>query len=109
VAAGVGAPAWPGITALALTIWIGAWAPANGAMEIGLAFQQGEKPGERALLVLSGLVSIARAFVLFVRPDIRAVSLPPSSGCSASSTASRASSRPSRRVASSRTSAVPSR
>ncbi|MEU9448829.1 DUF308 domain-containing protein [Streptomyces sp. NPDC048277] len=75
VVAGVVALAWPGITALALTIWIGAWALATGAMEIVLAFQRGERPGERALFVLSGLVSIALAFVLFVRPDIGAVSL----------------------------------
>jgi uncharacterized membrane protein HdeD (DUF308 family) len=75
VVAGVVALAWPGITALALTIWIGAWALATGAMEIALAFQRGEKPGERALFVLTGLVSVALAFVLFARPDIGAVSL----------------------------------
>ncbi|WP_405933142.1 HdeD family acid-resistance protein [Streptomyces sp. NBC_00827] len=75
LAAGVIALAWPGITAFALTIWIAVWALATGAMEIGLAFQRGEKPGERALFLLTGLVSVALAFVLFVRPDIGAVSL----------------------------------
>lgn len=40
--ADVDAPARPGITALALTIWIGAWAPATGATETGLAFQRSE-------------------------------------------------------------------
>ncbi|WP_210587679.1 HdeD family acid-resistance protein [Streptomyces sp. GESEQ-35] len=73
--AGVVALAWPGITALALTIWIGAYALATGALEVGLAFRRGEKPGERALFILTGLVSITLAFVLFVRPDIGAVSL----------------------------------
>ncbi|MER5914490.1 DUF308 domain-containing protein [Streptomyces sp. NPDC001982] len=75
VVAGVVALGWPAITALALTIWVGAWALATGAMEIVLAFQRGEKPGERALFVLTGLVSVVLAFVLFARPDIGAVSL----------------------------------
>ncbi|WP_405878438.1 DUF308 domain-containing protein [Streptomyces sp. NBC_01384] len=75
LAAGVVALAWPGITALVLTIWIAAWALTTGVMEIVLAFQRGEKAGERALFLLTGLVSIAFAFVLFVRPDIGAVSL----------------------------------
>jgi uncharacterized membrane protein HdeD (DUF308 family) len=75
LAAGVGAVAWPGITALALTIWVAAWALTTGVMEIVLVFQRGEKAGERALFLLTGLVSIALAFVLFVRPDIGAVSL----------------------------------
>ncbi|WP_308311151.1 DUF308 domain-containing protein [Streptomyces sp. GbtcB6] len=74
-AAGVGAPAWPGITALALTIWVGAWALTTGFMEVALAFQRGRTAGERAWFLLNGLVSIALAFVLFVRPDIGAVSL----------------------------------
>ncbi|MFE4960381.1 HdeD family acid-resistance protein [Streptomyces sp. NPDC056653] len=75
VIAGVVALAWPAITALALTIWIGSWALATGAMEIVLVFQRGEKPGERALFVLTGLASVALAFALFARPDIGAVSL----------------------------------
>ncbi|MFE4959465.1 HdeD family acid-resistance protein [Streptomyces sp. NPDC056653] len=75
LAAGVVALSWPGITALVLTIWVAAWALATGVMEIVLAFQRGEKAGGRALFLLTGLVSIALAFVLFVRPDIGAVSL----------------------------------
>ncbi|MEU6139481.1 DUF308 domain-containing protein [Streptomyces sp. NPDC047081] len=75
IAAAIGALAWPGITALALTLWIGAWALVTGVMEIALAFQRGEKAGERARFVLNGLVSVALAFVLFVRPDVGAVSL----------------------------------
>ncbi|MFF3411426.1 DUF308 domain-containing protein [Streptomyces sp. NPDC002742] len=47
---------------------------ATGVMEIVLAFERGEKPGERALFVLTGLVSVVPAFVLFARPDIGAVS-----------------------------------
>jgi uncharacterized membrane protein HdeD (DUF308 family) len=72
--AGVVAPAWPGSTALALAIWIAAWALTTGAMEIALAFQRGESAGERTLFLLTGAVSLVLAFVLFVRPDIGAVS-----------------------------------
>ncbi|MEU0434034.1 hypothetical protein ABZ153_20795 [Streptomyces sp. NPDC006290] len=48
---------------------------ATGAREIVLAFHRGERPGDRALFVLTGLVSVAPAFVPFARPDIGAVSL----------------------------------
>ena len=75
VVGGVVALAWPGITALALTIWIGTWALVTGTLEIALAFQRGETAAERAAFSLSGLVSVLLAFVLFVRPDIGAVSL----------------------------------
>ena len=74
-AAGVVALVWPGITALALVIWIGVWALATGALETALAFRTGEKAGERGGWLLSGLVSIALAVVLLIRPDIGAVSL----------------------------------
>jgi len=73
--AGVAALVWPGITALALVIWIGAWALVSGIVEAGLAVRQGESAGERAGWMLTGLVSIALAVVLFIRPDVGAVSL----------------------------------
>jgi uncharacterized membrane protein HdeD (DUF308 family) len=75
VAAGLVALLWPDITALALTIWVGAWAVVTGIVEAALAFRQGERAGERAMWALSGLVSIALGVVLFIRPDIGAVSL----------------------------------
>lgn len=65
----------PGITALALTVWIAAWALTTGAMETALAFQRDESAGERTLYLLTGTVSIVFAFSLFVRPDIGADSL----------------------------------
>lgn len=74
-AAGVVALAWPGITALVLTLWVAAWAFATGVGEVALAFQRGEAAGERALWVLNGLVSIALGVVLAIRPDLGAVSL----------------------------------
>jgi uncharacterized membrane protein HdeD (DUF308 family) len=74
-AAGVVALVWPDITALVLTLWIGAWAFVTGIVEVTLAFRRGEAAGERALWALGGLVSIALGVVLFIRPDIGAVSL----------------------------------
>jgi uncharacterized membrane protein HdeD (DUF308 family) len=73
--AGVVALVWPGITALVLTVCVGAWAGVTGILEVALAFRRGEAAGERALWVLSGLVSIALGAVLGIRPDIGAVSL----------------------------------
>jgi uncharacterized membrane protein HdeD (DUF308 family) len=75
VAAGVVALVWPGITALVLVLWVGTWAVVTGALEVALTFRQGAAAGERALWILSGLLSIALGVVLFVRPDIGAVSL----------------------------------
>jgi uncharacterized membrane protein HdeD (DUF308 family) len=74
-AAGVVAIAWPGITALALTLLIGAWALTVGIIEVSIAFWQGETAGERAMWALTGLVSVALGVVLFIRPDIGALSL----------------------------------
>src|SRR3954470_10773186 len=75
LAAGVVALVWPGPTALVLTIWIAAWAFVTGIVEVAMAFGQGETAGERAMWSLGGLISIALGIVLFLRPDIGAVSL----------------------------------
>jgi uncharacterized membrane protein HdeD (DUF308 family) len=75
VAAGVTSLAWPGITALALALFVGAWALVAGVFEVGLTFRSGERAGERAMWLLGGIVSIALGLVLFVRPDIGAASL----------------------------------
>jgi uncharacterized membrane protein HdeD (DUF308 family) len=74
-AAGVVALVWPGITALVLTVWVGVWAIVTGILEVALTFRQGASAGERAMWILGGLVSIALGIVLFIRPDIGAVSL----------------------------------
>jgi uncharacterized membrane protein HdeD (DUF308 family) len=74
-AAGVVALVWPNITALVLTIWVAAWALVTGIVEVALTFRQGATAGSRAMWILSGLVSIALGVVLFIRPDIGALSL----------------------------------
>jgi uncharacterized membrane protein HdeD (DUF308 family) len=75
LAAGVVALAWPGITALVLVLWVAAWAFVTGVAEIALAVNVGGSAGERALLGLTGLVSVALGVVLVIRPDIGAVTL----------------------------------
>jgi uncharacterized membrane protein HdeD (DUF308 family) len=74
-AAGVVALVWPGITALVLTVWVAVWALVTGIVEVALTFRQGATAGERTMWILSGLVSIALGVVLFIRPDIGALSL----------------------------------
>ncbi|MDQ1554636.1 MAG: hypothetical protein QOK46_1714, partial [Microbacteriaceae bacterium] len=49
VAAGVTSLAWPAVTALALSIFVGAWALLAGVFELGLTFKGGERAGERAM------------------------------------------------------------
>ena len=75
VAGGIAALAWPGITALVLTVWVAAWALVTGIVEVALTFRPGAPAGDRAMWALSGLVSIALGVVLFIRPDIGALSL----------------------------------
>jgi uncharacterized membrane protein HdeD (DUF308 family) len=75
LAAGIGALVWPGITALVLVIWIGAWALVTGVVEVAMAFPQGQTAGARAMWSLGGLVSIALGVVLFIHPDIGAAAL----------------------------------
>ena len=75
VAAGVFAIAWPGITALALVWVIAFWAVITGVAEIFFAFGEGETAGERALVGLTGLVSIMLGIAFLSRPDIGAVTL----------------------------------
>jgi uncharacterized membrane protein HdeD (DUF308 family) len=74
-AAGVAALVWPGITALALVWVVATWAFISGFTETVMAFAAGETAGQRALLGLGGLVSIALGVVFAFRPDVGAVSI----------------------------------
>jgi uncharacterized membrane protein HdeD (DUF308 family) len=75
VAAGVVALVWPGITALALALLVAAWAFVIGVCELFLAFRAGETAGERALLVSTGLISVALSVVFVIRPDVTIVTI----------------------------------
>jgi uncharacterized membrane protein HdeD (DUF308 family) len=75
VGAGAIALAWPGPTALVLVLLVGAWAMVAGLVEIYAGFEASEAAGTRALLFVSGLISIAFGIVLFARPGVGAVTL----------------------------------
>jgi uncharacterized membrane protein HdeD (DUF308 family) len=64
--AGAVALIWPGITALVLAVVVGAWALANGAVEIMSAVRQRRERRRGAMLVVAGLLSVvAGALILF--------------------------------------------
>jgi uncharacterized membrane protein HdeD (DUF308 family) len=73
--AGIAALGWPGITALALVWVVAIWAFASGFAEMVMAFASGETAGHRALLGLTGLVSVALGVVFAFRPDVGAVTI----------------------------------
>lgn len=75
IATGILAVAWPGITALLLTVWVATWALLAGGLEFYLAFGRGELAGERAMWLVGALASMALGVVLLVRPDTGAVTL----------------------------------
>jgi uncharacterized membrane protein HdeD (DUF308 family) len=75
VVAGVVALVWPGITVVALVLWVAAWAIVTGGIEIALAVRAGRDAGERALLAISGLLAIALGVVLAARPGAGALAL----------------------------------
>jgi uncharacterized membrane protein HdeD (DUF308 family) len=75
LAAGVVALVWPAPTAFVLVIVVAAWALVSGIAEFFAGFGSGETAGTRALLMLSGLVSVAFGVLLFARPGVGAVTL----------------------------------
>ena len=96
IAAGVVALVWPGITAEVLTIWIGIWAIVIGGGEFGMAFAVEGTAGNRFLLGLTGVLSVALGAVLLAIPTRAPSPWPRCSGCSASPTESPVSSCPSK-------------
>jgi len=68
VAVGVIVFAWPNISALALLYVIGAYAIVFGVIAIGGAFWLPFDGTDAALIVLTGLVSIAFGIVMFAKP-----------------------------------------
>jgi uncharacterized membrane protein HdeD (DUF308 family) len=75
IAVGVMVFAWTGISALALLYVIGAYAVALGIITLGGAFWLPLDGGDRALLVLTGLVGILFGIVMFAKPGAGALVL----------------------------------
>ena len=74
IAVGIIVLVWPGITALALLFLIAAWALISGIIEVVGAFSSAAKP-YRALLAISGVISIIIGILLFSWPVGGAVAI----------------------------------
>lgn len=59
----------PGVTAIALLYWIGAWAITTGVLEIVAAIYLRKEIEGESWLILAGLVSVAFGVFLFARPS----------------------------------------
>ena len=66
---------WPGITALALLLLIGAWAVVTGVAEIAAAVRLRKMIRGEAFLALTGVLSIAAGIIIFVRPGAGALGI----------------------------------
>jgi uncharacterized membrane protein HdeD (DUF308 family) len=75
IAAGVLTFIWPGVTALALIFFIGAWAVVTGAIEVVAAIRLRKEISGEWLLALSGLLSIAFGVLVLVFPLAGAVGI----------------------------------
>ncbi len=68
VLAGIGTFVWPGMTALLLITFIGAWALVRGIFEIIGAIQMRKEIDNEWWLVLSGIVSVMFGLILLIQP-----------------------------------------
>jgi uncharacterized membrane protein HdeD (DUF308 family) len=75
VAAGLVAVVWPAPTALVLTVLVGIWAIGTGGFEVTAAFLRGEGVGTRAMLIVTGLLSLAFGAIVVDRPGLGALSI----------------------------------
>jgi uncharacterized membrane protein HdeD (DUF308 family) len=75
IAAGVIAIAWPGPTALVLTIVVGVWAMVAGIYEFAAAFLRSETAGTRALLIITSVISVAFGAIVVDRPVLGAFTI----------------------------------
>jgi hypothetical protein len=66
---------WPGITALVLIIFIGAWAIVRGVMEILAAIQLRKEIEGEWLLVLAGVLSVLFGLGVLIFPGTGALAL----------------------------------
>jgi uncharacterized membrane protein HdeD (DUF308 family) len=75
IAAGTVAFLWPGLTAFALVIMIGAWAVTIGVLEIIGAIWLRHEIEDEWLLIAAGILSVLFGLALLLRPAIGALAL----------------------------------
>jgi uncharacterized membrane protein HdeD (DUF308 family) len=75
IGAGVLAFLWPGVTALALVLFIAAWAAVTGVFEIVAAIRLRKVIKDEWLLALSGVLSVVFGVLMFAFPGAGAVGI----------------------------------
>jgi uncharacterized membrane protein HdeD (DUF308 family) len=75
IAAGILTFIWPSVTALALILFIGAWAVVTGAIEVAAAIRLRKEIQGEWLLALSGLLSMAFGVLVLAFPFAGAVGI----------------------------------
>jgi uncharacterized membrane protein HdeD (DUF308 family) len=75
IAAGLVTFLWPGITALVLIVFIGAWAIAHGIFEIVGAIQLRKEIDNEWWLILAGALSVIFGIIVLVAPGAGALGL----------------------------------
>ena len=75
IAAGVVTFLWPGITAILLVLFIGAWALVHGIFEIIGAIQLRKEIDNEWMLILGGLLSVLFGAVVLIAPGAGALGL----------------------------------
>ena len=75
IAAGLVTFLWPGITALALIVFIGAWAVAHGIFEIVGAIELRHEIGNEWMLILAGALSVLFGLAVLIMPGAGALGL----------------------------------
>lgn len=74
-AAGVLALIWPGATVTVIAVVVAGWALFSGTVELLLAIRHHATTPERTTWTIGGLVSVALAVTLLVRPDLGVLAL----------------------------------
>ena len=75
IAAGIVTFAWPGITAILLILFIGAWALVHGIFEIIGAIQLRNEIDNEWMLILGGLLSVVFGVLVLLAPGAGALGL----------------------------------
>ena len=70
IAAGIVTFAWPGITAILLVVFIGAWALVHGIFEIIGAIQLRKEIDNEWMLILGGLLSVVFGLIVLFAPAL---------------------------------------
>jgi uncharacterized membrane protein HdeD (DUF308 family) len=75
IAAGIVTFLWPGMSAILLVVFIGAWAVAHGIFEIIGAIQLRKEIENEWMLILGGIISVIFGIIVLIAPGAGALAL----------------------------------